>query len=403
MTKLALDGGPKVFEEPIKFIPWPPVYPETAEKLKEIYLGHRWSFYGAEELKFDDEFAAYTGAKHCILMANGTVTLQSALEALGIGPGDEVIIPAFTWLATGTAVVDAGATPVIVDIDPESFCIDVKAAEAAITPRTRAIIPVHLFAAMADMDAVMALAHKYNLKVIEDCAHAHGSFWNGKHAGSIGDVGSFSFQESKTLASGEGGACITNDDHLAELIGRISHIGYPKAAKQGAKYTAPPMGLTCHNFRVTDFQAAILSGQLKHLQEDTLLRERNMEYLRKNIDAIPGIKCQKRCAQVTQLGVYHFAMHVDLDMLKPGITNKELSEAFAAEGIGFGPGWGHPVYRQNLWSVASSKYRVESSEVAEELIYKRLLSCALQILHCPQETLDKVIECVDKVMAAYRR
>ena len=401
MKKLAIDGGAKVFKKELSPYPWPPVYPETLERLKEIYLGRKWSFYGPEEIRFNAEFAKFTGAANCVAMANGTVTLQCALEALGIGPGDEVIVPAFTWLATGTAVVETGAVPVVVDIEADTWCIDMEAAKAALTPRTRAIIPVHLFGSMANMDKVMAFAHKYNLKVIEDCAHAHGGIWDGKHVGTIGDVGSFSFQESKTMASGEGGACLTNDDNLAETISRLSHIGYPVGAKQGKKYTAPPMGLVCHNFRFTDFQAAILLGQLTHLEADTIKREKAAEFLRAGLDAIPGVKCQARGAKADRQGFYMFGFSIDTGQLKPGITRDNVRDALYAEGLYVGYGWGHPMYRQNLWSVPPSKYRIESCAVAEDLIYNRMFASSLTWLHRPKKELELYIEAVRKVMTAY--
>ena len=401
MKKLAIDGGKKVISKELTKVPWPPLYPETKEKLAEVYMRGHWSFYGPEEVRFNEEFAKFTGAANCIAMANGTVTLQCAMEALGIGPGDEVLVPAFTWLATGTAVVDAGAVPVVGDIELDTWCMDVAAAEAAITPRTRAIIPVHLFGSMANMDKIMALAHKYNLKVIEDCAHSHGGCWDGKHTGTIGNAGSFSFQESKALASGEGGACITNDDNLAETIGRLSHIGYPFGAKQGKKYTPPPMGLVCHNFRFTDFQAVILLGQLAHLEEDTLKREKAAEYLRAELETIPGVKFQARGAKATRQSYYMFGFYIDPSMLKPGSTRKEVSAALNAEGLPLGNGWGQPMYRQNLWSVPPNKYRIESCAVAEDLIYNRMFTTGLAWLNRPKKELDLFVEAVRKVMTAY--
>ena len=269
MNKLAINGGSKVFATKLKLPAWPPVYPETAEKLKEIYLSHQWSFYAPREVEFNRAFAEYTGAGSCIMMVNGTVTLEMALKAYGIGEGDEVIVPALTWLATGEAVVYRGATPVIVDIEPDTLCMDPAKFEAAITPKTKAVIPVHIFGSIADMEKINAIAGKYNLKVIEDCAHAHGGEWDGKHVGTLGDVGSFSFQQSKLMSSGEGGCCITSDEDIADTLGRLSHIGYQFGAKQGQKSTPPPVGLLCHNYRVTDFQAEILLSQLAHLREDT--------------------------------------------------------------------------------------------------------------------------------------
>ena len=230
MSKLAIDGGSKVFPEGFGFDPWPPVNEATAERLKEVYLRHKWSFYGAEEKKFAADFAKYHDAEYGTFMVNGTVTLESALLALGIGPGDEVIVPSWTWLATGMAPIYLGATPVFVDGERDTLCMDPAAFEAAITPRTKAVIPVHLFGSMADLDKIIAIARKHGIKVLEDCAHAHGGEWNGRGVGSWGDAGSWSFQQSKTVTSGEGGAVTTNDEQLWDLVGRLSHIGYQKQA-----------------------------------------------------------------------------------------------------------------------------------------------------------------------------
>ena len=353
MTKLAIQGGPKVFEQAAQMPPWPPVYPETAERLKEIYLGHGWSFYGPREVAFNEQFAAYTGAKRCVMMANGTVTLETALRAYGIGPSDEVIVPAHTWLATGEAVVFCGATPVVVDIEPDTLCMDPAKAEAAITDRTRAIIPVHLFGSMADMDALMAIARRHGLKVIEDCAHAHGGFWDGKHVGTLGDVGSFSFQQSKILASGEGGACITSDEGIGEAMGRLSHIGYQYGAKQGAAFAKPPVGELCRNYRVTDFQAEILLSQLAHLTEDNRLRAKNADYLRRELEAVPGLRVQAPGRKATLQSYYCFAIMVDHRHLKDGVRLDDVVEALVAEGCPVTRGWAAPMCSKKSPPVSS--------------------------------------------------
>ena len=223
--KLAIEGGTKIFPDDFKFAPWPPVRPETGDKLRELYLSAQWSYFGKYEVRFADGFAAYHDSKYGIFMANGTTTLECALKALGIGPGDEVIVPAWTWIATGMAPVFAGATAVFVDCEEDTFCLDPEAFEAAITPKTRAVMPVHLFGSIANLDAICAIAGKHHLAVVEDCAHAHGGKWNGKGVGSFGDIGSFSFQQSKIMTAGEGGACTTDDPELFDRIGRISHIG----------------------------------------------------------------------------------------------------------------------------------------------------------------------------------
>ena len=237
--KLAINGGEKVFAENPQIPVWPVVSEKTAEKLKEVYFSRKWSFNGPEEQKFARNFARYNNAKYGIVMANGTVTLESALHALGIGPGDEVIVPALTWIATAMAVHYVGATPVFVDIESDTWCLDPVKLEDAITPATKAVIPVHLYGSMADMDKIMDIAKKNNMYVIEDCAHAQGGVWDGKGLGSIGIVGSFSFQESKTLSSGEGGICLTNNEELAEKLYRIKHIGYSDVSEQGKASTGP--------------------------------------------------------------------------------------------------------------------------------------------------------------------
>ncbi|MHC4073680.1 MAG: DegT/DnrJ/EryC1/StrS family aminotransferase, partial [Planctomycetota bacterium] len=207
MSKLAVNGGTPLRDA--KANPWPkwPVWDEKEEKgLLEVLAGGVWSYNGPKELEFNKAFAEFTGAEYALSVANGTVSLQLALEACGIGLGDEVIVPGLTWQATAAAALDVNAVPILVDVSDDNWCIDPDAVEEAITPRTRAIIPVHLYGGFADMDAVMEVAGRHNLRVIEDCAHKHGGEWKGKKVGSIGDAGSFSFQLSKLMTAGEGGA-----------------------------------------------------------------------------------------------------------------------------------------------------------------------------------------------------
>ena len=399
--KLAIDGGEKVFRQPAPLPAWPPAYPETAEKLKEIYLSHNWSFYGPREVEFNRRFAEFTGAKQCVMMANGTVTLEMALQAMGIGPGDEVIVPAMTWIATGEAVAYRGATPVIVDIEPDTLCLDPEKIEAAVTPRTKAIIPVHLFGSMADMDRIMPLARKHGLHVVEDSAHAHGGFWDGKHVGTIGDVGSFSFQQSKILASGEGGACITNNEILAEALGRLSHIGYQFGAKQGKAAARPPMGEICHNYRITDFQAEILLSQLDHLLEDNRLREKNANYLRTKLEKIPGVRIQAPGRKATLQSYYNLAILIDHKRLKPGVDLDRVLAALTAEGCPVYKGWGFPMYKQLLWTLSEDMYRIASNDVAEAIIEKELMVTVIPTLMMPKSGLDLFVECFEKVMGEY--
>ena len=404
MSKLAIEGGTPVFKAKPARPPWPPVNPDVIGRIAETYLSHKWSFYGKYENEFAERYAKYTGAKYASMMANGTVTLECALRAFGVGPGDEVIVPAQTWIATAEAVIYVGAKPVVVDIEPDTLCMDPKAFEAAITPKTKAVIPVHLFGSMADLDKIIRIAKKHGIKVLEDCAHAHGGEWKGRGVGSWGDAGSWSFQQSKLVTSGEGGAVTTNDEHIWDLVGRLSHIGYQRGAKQGQKSSPPEEGLICHNYRVTEFQAIILLDQLAHLRRDTVLRAKNADYLREKLEAIPGVRVQAKGRCATLQSYYVFSILVDDAMLKPGIDSRQIEKALQAEGLeGISRSWGgEPVYTQSLWSVPKKMYRIASNDVAERVIRRQQLGVHLVWLMTKRALLDRFVEAVDKVVTAYR-
>lgn len=393
------DSINRIFPENFNFAPWPPVYPETGDKLREIYMSAQWSFYGPVENRFCEEFSKYHDSKYGIFMANGTTTLECALAALGIGPGDEVIVPSWTWMATGMAPVYLGATPVFVDGERDTFCMDPAAFEAAITPRTKAVIPVHLFGSMADLDKICAIAEKHGIAVIEDCAHAHGGKWNGKGVGSFGAVGSFSFQQSKIMASGEGGLCTTDSDELFETISRLKHIGYMPGNKRGQASGPPPVGLLCHNYRATEFQAQILVDQLQHLAADSEYRAASAAYLHEKIAEIPGLSTQApgRCA--TMQNYYVFAVTVDPEALRPGKTKADVIAAVTAAGAPeVFPGWGATTFKQALWNVAPEKYRVESASVVEEIIANRVILLGIQWLMADRKQLEMLVEAFANAM-----
>ena len=266
MIKLAILGGTPVRDTKIN--PWPkwPVWDKNEENaLIGVLNSGVWSYNGPKETEYNKSFAEFCGVKYAVSAANGTVTLQMALEACGIGIGDEVILPGLTWQATAATIVDVNATPILVDVCEDTWCIDPKEIEKAITPRTKAIIPVHLYGSFADMDEILRIAKKYNLYVIEDCAHKHGGEWSGKKAGSIGDIGSFSYQLSKHLTAGEGGTVTTNNFDLHDTLDALRNWGrrpepetVVKADKgEGAYFDA---GNFCQsgNSRLTEFQAGIL-------------------------------------------------------------------------------------------------------------------------------------------------
>jgi len=303
VTQLAIQGGEPV-RPPHKAWPaWPPVTQRALELITEVVQSGNWSYDGPKEWQFAHEFAAFSKAKYCVPVANGTVAIQLALEALDIGAYDEVIVPGMTWQATAAACIDVNAVPILVDIDPETYCLDAQKAAAAITDRTRAIIAVHLYGSMADMDAILALARQHHLHVIEDCAHQHGSQWRGKGVGALGDVGAFSLQQSKVLTSGEGGLTLTDDWELFQRLYSLRNCGRP--LQEGGPT------VQSGNYRITELQAALLLAQLERLDELVNRRDDNAQYLGRKLAGIPGIRPMKRHAQVTRQSYYCYSFRYD--------------------------------------------------------------------------------------------
>jgi len=321
MGNLAITGGKPVRTKP--WLKWPVHDEREVELLTEVARSGVWSFDGPKEWEFGEKFAAFSGAKYGLCVANGTVALQLSLEALDVGAWDEVIVPGLTWQATAAAALDINAIPILVDVDPETYTIDPKAVEAAITDRTKAIIPVHLYGCMADMDSVLAIAKKHNLKVIEDCAHQHGSQWNGKGAGSIGDLGAFSLQETKLITSGEGGLVLMNDRDLMLRVYSLRNCGRLYKDTEGQHVQSG-------NYRITEFQAAVLLAAFERLESQTLLRDENAQYVNAKLAQIDGITPMKRHPQVTRQAYYYFTFRYDAEKFK-GLPLAKMREALTAE------------------------------------------------------------------------
>ena len=356
MSKLAILGGKPVRDT--KTNPWPkwPVFDSNEEKaLLEVLRSGIWSYNGPKETEFNRMFAAFTGTKYALSAANGTVTLQIALEACGIGLGDEVIIPGLTWQATAATVLDVNAKPVLADVCEDTWCIDPVKAEAAITPRTKAIIPVHLYGNFSDMDAILEIARKHNLFVIEDCAHKHGGEWNGKKAGSIGDAGSFSFQLSKHLTAGEGGALTTNRFDLFEKMDALRNCGRrPEdplnqvADKSEGIYRDEGNFIQSGNYRITEFQSAILIEGLKRMPGQNSLRDKNAVHLNSVLTGLPGIRPMKRDIRETQEAYYNYSFRYDCEGFKGLPTGKFRSALTAELGIDVAPSY-IPLNRCSLY------------------------------------------------------
>jgi dTDP-4-amino-4,6-dideoxygalactose transaminase len=337
---LAILGG-----KPIRSKPFPqwPIFDEREERalIETLRSGVWGKVDGTQCKKFERDFAAYQQAKHGVAVCNGTITMQVALTAAGIEAGDEVIIPPYTFEATATAVVSVNATPIFVDIERETFNIDPARIKEAITPRTRAIICVHLGGIPCDMDAIMAIARKHNLIVLEDAAHAHGSEYKGRRVGPIGHLGSFSFQSSKNLNSGEGGIILTNDDDLAANCVSIHNCG---RAPDGPWYEHHVIN---GNYRLGEFAGAILNAQFTRFDEQTNRRDENARYLDEKLAKIPGISPQKRTADCTRAAYHLYVFRFDREVF--GISRERFLDALNAEGISAGPGYIIPLHRQPMF------------------------------------------------------
>lgn len=325
MEKLALLGG-----KPTKIHPFPawPQYDQNEEKalMEVLHSGVWWRTPGTKTLQFEQEFARYHQADHGVACTNGTAAIEIAMAALGIGLGDEVIVPDFTFVATASAVLSVGALPVMVDVDPETFNIDPGLVEKAITSRTKAVLCVHIGGMPCDMDRLMAIAKKHNLLLVEDCAHAHGSEWKGQRVGSMGACGTFSFQASKLMTAGEGGIIVTRDSDLEVRLRSVHDCGRMPGEWFYSHF------INGSNYRLSEWQGAVLSQQLKRLDGQAAKRERNSAYLNRELAKIAGIRPQKRDARVTRNGTYCYIFHYDPADFH-GLNAEKFIEALNAEGI----------------------------------------------------------------------
>jgi len=331
MSELAILGGPKTRTE--SYPAWPVWDQRDIDAVTEVIKSGRWGGYpypGPKTAELAKRFAEMQGGGYAVPMANGTITMEVALRAAGIGWGDEVIVPGYTFQATASAPMGAGAIPVIVDVDPNNYCLDPKAAERAITSKTRAIIPVHLGANMADMDSIMVLAEKHDLIVIEDCAHAHGAKWNGRGAGTIGHFGSFSLQSSKTLTTGEGGILLCRTPELAAKAASIIDCGRPHALGGGAEDDSMDYQVG-GNFRLSEIAAALALVGVERFPAQAKEREAMADYMDEALSEIPGIRLLRRDARHTTRSFYRYIFAINPDEF--GMEHDLLAGALDSEGI----------------------------------------------------------------------
>ncbi len=341
LPQLALHGGPKTVHTTF---PWPIFNEGEVEAVAQVIRSGQWGNPDCTGLveAFEREFADYCGAKYAVSCVNGSVSLRLALIACGLKPGDEVIVPPYTFIATVSTMVEANGVPVFVDIDPETYNLDPAKIEAAITPRTKAIIPVHFAGQACDMDAILDIARRHNLRVIEDAAHAHGAEYKGRKLGTIGDAGSFSFQSSKNLTSGEGGMAITNDPELYRTMASLRNVG---RLPEGQWYDHFLPGC---NYRLTPMQAVLLSSQLKRLDEQTHRRDNNGLLLNELLSEIDGITPLSRGHGET-VHCHHLYIFKYEAAHFSGLSKYEFVELLAAEGVPCFRGYPHPLYKQPLF------------------------------------------------------
>jgi len=400
MEKLAIHGG-----TPVKSTPFPawPIYDEAEEKALAQVLESRqwWRTPGSRTLQFEQNFARYHEAKHGVAVTNGTAALEVVMAALGIGPGDEVIIPDSTFVATASAVLFTGAMPALVDVTPDTFCIDPDKIEAVINHRTKAIVAVHIAGHPADMDRLREIAKKHNLLLVEDSSHAHGGEWKGQKVGALGDVGTFSFQQSKLMTAGEGGIVVTNDDKIEQNVRSVHDCG-----RMPGKWFYDHF-IYGSNYRLSEWQGAILDQQLLRLKDQTAVRTRNAAYLNEKLSQIEGITPQKLDPRVTCHPQYCYIFHYDSETFA-GVPTERFIQAINAEGIPNQASY-PPIHALDVFKSGEYKKRLLPDHVKEtesyiKAEYPQSDRCFLETVWLPQpvllgsqEDMDKIVEAVLKI------
>jgi len=399
MAVLAVNGGKPVRRRP--FPNWPIHDQHEVRAITKVMRGGNWSYVGPLELEFARRFAKFQDAAHGICTNGGTQALEVALKATGVVAGDEVILPALTFYASAAAVFFCGAVPVLVDVDPETYCIDPNEVEKAVTAKTKAIMPVHLGHRMADMDRIMEIAEGRGLVVVEDCAHAHGMKWRNRGAGSIGHAAGFSFQQSKTMTCGEGGIILTNSAEVNELCHAYVNCGRfdPRfSARPGGQ---PPQRVLGYNFRMTEFQAAILLEQLKRIGGQIKRREANSAYLNRKLERA-GLLPLKRDERLTRENGYFYSFKYRKEAFD-GAPRGVFVKAINAEGIPIGGGIFDPLYRDELFYADPRYFNVTYDyskvrcPVAERAEQEEVVSLGHSVLLGTREDMDDIVDAATKM------
>ncbi|MFI8106521.1 DegT/DnrJ/EryC1/StrS family aminotransferase [Streptomyces sp. NPDC086023] len=341
---------------------WPQPAPGADRALLDVLHSGRWSIaspYGGVptyEQRFAEAFAEYLGTGHCVPTASGTAALMTALEACGVGAGDEVIVPALSWAASASTVVGVNAVPVFAEVDPHTLCLDPTAAEAAITPATKAIVVVHLYSAVADLTALRAVADRHGLALIEDSAQAHGATYKGRKVGTFGDVGTFSMHHTKVLTSGEGGAAVTDDAALARRIEHLRADGRcrgPLPPRTGAPELVETGELMGSNRCLSEFQSALLIAQLKTLDAQNSTRWANAVLLDRLLTE-QGLRPQQTSPGTTRRTYFGYAVGLPWEEFDAADSGA-VAEALTAElGLPVRPVY-QPLFASRLYDPSSRR------------------------------------------------
>jgi len=415
LHKLALLGGRKTIARPLKR--YNPMGREEARAAKAVVDGgvlsqfigawHEHFRGGPKVREFERAWRSYFGVEHAVSVNSCTSALIAALGAIGIEPGDEVIVSPWTMSASATAIVHWNAIPVFADIDPKTFCLDPKSVEANITPHTRAIVAVDIFGQSADMEALIALAAKRGLKVISDAAQAPGALHKGRYAGTFADIGCFSLNYHKHIHTGEGGIVVTNDARLAE---RASLIRNHAEAVVGGKGETDLANMIGYNFRLGEIEAAIGIEQLKKLKKLVATRQRAAARLTQGLKGLPGLRTPYIAPDRTHV---YYVYPIVLDIATLGVERKRIYDALAAEGVpGLAAGYANvhrlPMYQKRVaygatgypWVGAARRevdYRTGICPVAEELHDRSFLGFQMCLHELGRDDIDLVAAAFRKV------
>ena len=393
MKKLALHGGTPVRTAP--YPAWPVSGPREEDLLRKVLFQQQWGGYNEHVALLEELFAGVHDARYGIACANGSLALELVLAAAGVGPGDEVVVPAHSFIATATAVSRVGAKPVFVDIDRQSFNLDLIKAEKALGLSSKVVLVVHFAGLMCDMEELSRIAAQKGVRIIEDAAHAHGAEWNGQRAGGGGWAGTFSFQNSKAMTAGEGGMVLTSDPELAAKARSLANGG---RRSDGGWFEHFELG---SNFRLSGLQAAVLLAQLDRLPEQIRLRTQNAAILREELVKIPGVRLQELPAAATSHT--HYLLPGWIDEQELGASRDDFVAALQAEGVPVRPFYPHPLYRNPVYQDKKRNLpkRLAACPVAEAASKDSFWLPQNALMGTEEDTRD-IVRAVEKIHDAYK-